>query len=183
MFNADKYIDTLINLGITERQFLGLYLIYTKRLDLAEKYSREHLEGMKIIPPMEMKELEDKGYLVKMPNGYVLSKKFKDLFVDKHIATEEIFEVYPTFLYHQGVQIPLTAMDRNIFANLYIGMINGSLDEHTEIVEDIKYAVEKGLINIGIEKFLKSQHWKAIREHRNKVIETRNQPNIFNNDF
>lgn len=183
MFNADKYISTLITLGITERQFLGLYLIYTKRLDLAEKYSREALNGMKIIPPIEMKELEDKGYLVKMPNGYVLSKKFKELFVDKHIATEDIFRIYPTYLYHQGVQIPLTGMDRNVFANLYIDFIHGSLDEHNEVMKDIKYAVEKGMLNMGIEKFVKSQHWKALREHRNNQTEILNQPNMFNNDF
>lgn len=183
MFNVDKYINTLITLNISERQFLGLYLIYIKRLDLAEKYSKEGLNGMKILPPIEMKELENKGLLVKMANGYILSKKFKELFVDKHIATEDIFRIYPTFLYHQGVQIPLTGMDRNIFANLYIDLIQGSIEEHEEILEDIKYAVEKGMLNIGIEKFLKSQHWKALREHRKKGIEKSNQPNIFNDDF
>lgn len=184
MFNADKYVDVIINTGLTERQFLGLYLIFIKRKDLAEKYSKEVLGGMKIIPDSEKHELEIKGWLVKLgTNQYHLSKKFMEIFVDKHIATEEVFELYPTFLYNGGVQIPLTAMDRNIFANLYIDFIYGSLDEHLEVIKDIKYGKEKGLLNMGIEKFLKSKHWLTIRQERKQGIIESETPNMFNNEF
>ena len=43
-----------------------------------------------------------------------------------------------TFIYSNGVQIPLSTMDRNVFANLYEIAIMGSLEEHEEIILDIK---------------------------------------------
>ena len=65
-------------------------------------------------------------------------------------------------------------MDRNVFANLYEVAIMGSLDEHKEILLDIEYGKSKGLLNIGIEKFLKSKYWAGIRKQRldNQVVTT-----------
>lgn len=183
MFNPDKYIDTLIATGLTERQFLGLYLIYARRKDLALKYSKEVLGGMKIIPDEEKQKLERDGWLVKLGTGYHISKKFTDIFVDKHIATDQIFDTYPTFFYHQGVQIPLTAMDRNIFANLYIDYIYGSLEEHEEVLKDIVYGKAEGLLNMGIEKFLKGKVWLAIRKQRVEGIRKQTTFTKLDNEF
>ncbi len=183
MFNPDKYINMIIATGLTERQFLGLYLIFIKRKDLAQKYSKEVLGGMKIIPDEEKQGLERRGWLSKNHTSYELSKKFMELFIDKHIATEQIFDIYPTFLYNQGLQIPLTAMDRNIFANLYIDYIYGSYEEHLEVIKDIEYGKAEGLLNMGIEKFLKAKIWLAIRKQR--LEGTRKQTTLgkYDNEF
>ncbi len=167
MILIDKYVNFLIDNQITERQFLALYLIYSKRMDLIELYKKRVTNGMKIIPPEELPSLIEKGFVkLNVDGNAVLTDKFKNIFVDKHIATEEIYEVYPTFVYSNGVQIPLSAMDRNVFANLYEIAIMGSREEHNEILLDIEYGKEKELLNIGIEKFLKSKHWLSIRKKR-----------------
>lgn len=175
MILIDRYVNFLIDNQITERQFLGMYLAYTKRRDLSELYKKKITGGMKIIPKNEIPELIKKGFL-KIDEGgnAVLTDKFKNIFVDKHIATEEVYLAYPTFFYSQGVQIPLSAMDRNVFANLYEVAIMGSLDEHKEILLDIEYGKSKGLLNIGIEKFLKSKYWIGIRKQRldNQIVTT-----------
>ena len=167
MILIDRYVNFLIDNQITERQFLGMYLAYTKRRDLSELYKKKITGGMKIIPKNEIPELIKKGFL-KIDEGgnAVLTDKFKNIFVDKHIATEEIYEIYPTFIYSNGVQIPLSAMDRNVFANLYEIAIMGSRAEHAEVLLDIQYGKEKELLNIGIEKFLKAKHWLSIRKKR-----------------
>ena len=51
-----------------------------------------------------------------------------------------------SFIYSNGVQIPLSSMDRNVFANLYEIAIMGSLEEHEEVLLDIKYAKDKATL-------------------------------------
>ena len=184
MILIDRYVNFLIDNQITERQFLGMYLAYTKRRDLSELYKKKITGGMKIIPKNEIPELIKKGFL-KIDEGgnAVLTDKFKNIFVDKHIATEQIYEIYPSFIYSNGVQIPLSTMDRNVFANLYEIAIMGSLEEHEEIILDIKYGKEKELLNIGIEKFLKSKYWLAIRKKRMDTREIKTTKTKADNEF
>ena len=118
-----------------------------------------------------------------MYGNHIITDKFKSIFVDKHIATEEIYEIYPSFVYSNGVQIPLSTMDRNVFANLYEIAIMGSLEEHKEVLLDIKYGKEKDLLNIGIEKFLKSKYWLAIRKKRMDTREIKTTKTKADNEF
>ena len=74
-------------------------------------------------------------------------------------------------------------MDRNVFANLYEIAIMGSLEEHEEVLLDIKYAKEKELLNIGIEKFLKSKYWLVIRKKRMDTREIKTTKTKADNEF
>ena len=167
MIIIDKYIKFLVKNQINQIQFLGLYLAYSKRNDLIEMYKKEFTDGMKIIPPEDLADLRTKGYINTSPQGDpILTDKFKHIFIDKFQATDEIFAAYPSFMYNQGVNIPLAAMDRSVFANLYEIAIMGSIEEHFDIMADIAYGKQQGLLNIGLEKFLKSKHWLSIRKKR-----------------
>lgn len=184
MILIDRYVKFLIDNQLSERQFLGLYLSYTKRNDLIELFKKNVTNGMKIIPPNELSDLITKGFVkVDMYGNHIITDKFKAIFVDKHIATEQIYEIYPSFIYSNGVQIPLSTMDRNVFANLYEIAIMGSLEEHEEILLDIKYGKEKELLNIGIEKFLKSKYWLAIRKKRMDTREIKTTKTKADNEF
>ena len=57
MILIDRYVRFLIDNQLTERQFLGLYLSYTKRNDLIELFKKKVTNGMKIIPPNELSDL------------------------------------------------------------------------------------------------------------------------------
>lgn len=167
MILVDRFIPFLIEAKITERQFLLLYLVYLKRNDLISLYKEKYLEGMKAIPKKEMEDLRVKGFLVfNTRNEYIISDKFHNMFIDKFSSTDEIFEVYPAFMNHQGVDIPLKAMDRNVFANMYIQAIQANAEEHREVLKDIEFGKDQKLLNFGIEKFVSSRFWLVLREKR-----------------
>jgi hypothetical protein len=167
MILADRLIPFLAESGLSDRQYILLHLVYLGRKDLIELYKNTVLEGMKVIPKTEMEVLREKGFLkFNNRNEYIIAEKFLDLFVDKFIATDEVFEAYPAFVNSNGVDIPLTTMDRNVFANMYMSAIQGNLEEHREILKDIAFAKEQKLLNFGIEKFITSRVWLKIRERR-----------------
>lgn len=177
MILLDKYVKFLVKNDITEKQFLVMYLAYSKRKDLVAIYKdRFNVQG-KLLSPKDEEVLVNKGFLQYLPNGATsLTKKFINLFVDKDLATEEIFEIYPVSTNKDGIAIPLKAMDRSVFANLYITAIMGSIEEHEEVKQDIEYAIKQGLLNIGIEKFVKSKYWLGIRKQRlenKEVLQTK----------
>ena len=100
MILIDRYVKFLIDNQLSERQFLGLYLSYTKRNDLIELFKKKVTNGMKIIPPNELSDLITKGFVRKdMYGNHIITDKFKAIFIDKHIATEQIYEIYPSFVY------------------------------------------------------------------------------------
>ena len=63
MILIDRYVKFLIDNQLTERQFLGLYLSYTKRNDLIELFKKNVTNGMKIIPQNELSDLITKGFV------------------------------------------------------------------------------------------------------------------------
>lgn len=184
MILVDRLIPFLADTGITERQYILLYLVYLGRKDLLEVYKDKVLEGMKIIPKNEMEILREKGFLrFNDRNEYVIGTKFLDLFTDKFTATDEIFEIYPAFVKSNGVEIPLTAMDRNVFANMYISAIQGNVEEHREVLKDIEYGKQQNLLTFGIEKFVTSRMWLKIRERRLANVTKVNTKTAYDNEF
>jgi hypothetical protein len=179
MLLEDSYVEFLIEHDLTQGQYLLLHLIHKKRSDLIKKYKEKFpSDDGTMIGMYFIKDLVVKGFLIEDKiNGFVLTKKFLEIFINKHTACDEIYDIYPTYTNLNGVNIPLTSMDRNVFANLYDKAIQSSILEHLEIVEDIKFGIEQNLLNLGLDKFVKSQYWLAIRKKRleqdgNKVTKT-----------
>lgn len=152
-------------------------MIHEKRFDLVRDYKNAFPCGDdSMIGEYLTKDLFNRGFIEETSAGKLkLTAKFLGIYINKHTATEEIFALYPAYWDNNGNQISLTAFDRNIFANLYDKDIQSSAIEHMEIVKDIEYGKEHGLLNIGIEKFLKSKHWLSIRTKRlgQQVIDDR----------
>lgn len=167
MIVIDKYVKFLVKHSITERQLLVLILAYHNRLDLIELYKKSF--GIKnLLEPKDKEVLKRKGFVKEDSLGrIVLTKEFKAEFADKDVITDEIFTNFPLLMVEEnGVELPTANIDRSIFANLYILAISHSSQEHEEVLLDIEYGKEHGLLNIGIEKFLKSKYWLSIRKKR-----------------
>lgn len=184
MILVDRFIPFLAETGLSEREFIILYLTYLRRNDLLSIYKEKVLEGMKVIPKKELETLVGKGFLkYNSRNEFILTDKFINLFVDKHVATDDIFEMYPSFVSSNGVEIPLTTMDRNVFANMYINAIQGNLEEHQEVLKDIEFAKEQKFLTFGIEKFVSSRVWLKIRPLRLANTVKVTTKTAFDNDF
>lgn len=168
MISEERYICFLIRHNITQAQYLLLHLIYKKRVDLIIDYKKKFpSEDGTMIGEYYINDLIYKGFLKKDEKDNIeITNKFLNIFMDKHLVTEEIYKTYPTHFEKDGVQIPLSAMDRNVFANLYDIAIESLLEEHQEVIKDIEYGKSENLLNIGLDKFLKSKYWQVLRGKR-----------------
>lgn len=176
MLLHDSYLRFIIKNNLTQAQYLLLHLVYHERVDLIKEFkeafpTNNPKEDTTMIGEYWVKDLINRDFLVtNAKGGLEIGMKFKIAFIDKYTACEEIYAIYPTHFKKDGVQIPLGAMDRNVFANLYDIAIMSSIQEHLEVVEDIKYAIKHDILNIGIEKFIKSKYWLAIRPKRKENL-------------
>lgn len=168
MILIEPYLDFLIEHDLTQDQFLLLQLLYEARPDLIKRYKKKFPnEDGTMISSYLLKDLIKKEFLIIKDKRYRLGTKFLDIYVTPERATNEIYSIYPAFIVKDnGVQIPLTSMDRNIFKKIYISKIQCSLQEHREVIKDIKYGVQSNKIKIGLNKFLTSEQWKVFRKER-----------------
>lgn len=187
MILEEHYVRFLIQNNLTQAQYLLLHLVYKKKPELIKLYKDAfptHEEGnTSMIGNYLTKDLFNRGFLEEIKGKVTLTKKFLCIFVDKHKACDEIFEIYPTFFEKDGNNIPLSAMDRNVFTELYDKAINSSVEEHLEVVEDILFAIDQKLLPIGIDKFVKSKYWLTIRPRRLAGIVRTETITIRDNEF
>jgi len=167
MILEESYFKFIVQNNITEKQFSLLYLLYKNKPQLIELYKEMYSTDSTMIGQKETDDLFDKGFLKRnIKNQIVVTPKFLQAFIDKFVASDEILALYPKYHDTGITTIPLTAMDRNVLANLYEHAINGSIEEHYEVLKDIQYAIDHNLIVIGLDKFIKSHWWKVIRPKR-----------------
>lgn len=183
MILIDQYINFIIANQITPTQYLLLHLLKESRLDLIKRYKEGFpTEDGTMIPKEEIKELVDKGFIIKDGKKFMLAIKVHDLFVTPEKAVDEIYDIYPAFLESdKGVSIPMNSMDKEVFKNIYIPKIMGNVKEHQEVLKDIEYGLEHNLLRMGINKFLTSEQWKGIRKLR--VQENKTLPTQIDEDF
>lgn len=176
MILVDEYVNFIVDNKLNEKQFLVLVLLREQRRDLILKYKEAFPteDGTMIGIPL-IEDLVKKGFLIFKDKQYVLSSKFLEIYVTPEVAVDDIYDLYPAFIENaQGVSIPLNSMDKNIFKEIYIPKIMGSVAEHREILKDIKYGIDAGLIKVGISKFLTSEGWKSLRKLRKPGNRTNN---------
>ena len=66
----------------------------------------------------------------------------------------------------QGKTIPLLTGDEDELIKVYYEKINGLVSEHLLVLEDVKYMIEKNKVTTGLEKFIKSKGWLALRKEK-----------------
>lgn len=172
MLLEEPYINFLIKHNLTQSQFLMLYLIHKNRADLMQKYAEKFpTDDNTLIGEYLIQDLINKEFIIEEGGKYKIGNKFKEIFVDRWIATEEIYTIYPKYFHKTGIDYPLEIMDRGVFSRIYDEAILSSVEEHEKIKQDIQYGIKHNLINISLEKFVKSQYWKSLRSHRIQHIE------------
>jgi hypothetical protein len=188
MILEEQYVKFLIEHDLTQNQYLLLHLIYKKRIDLVMLYkNRFPTEDGTMIGEYFTKDLYTRGFLEdvieKGKKVVRVTEKFLYIIINKYEAANQIYEIYPTFLDSNGTHIPLKSMDINVFANIYDSAIMSNVKEHLEVIEDIKYGIENNLLNIGIEKFVKSKHWLSIRKERLSTENKTIHKTVIDNEF
>jgi hypothetical protein len=172
MIQVDRYIPFLIENKLTQPQFLLLYCIYREKWEIIAKYKEAFpTDDGSMIGKFPLQDLVDRGFIIRLDDGktvdsFEITTKFAKIFVDEFEAGNQFWDLYPAFVVTEGKRLPLSTMDKNLFRKIYSDRINHDFEEHTEVMKDLQYAVDEGLINMGIEKFVRSEMWSKIRQMR-----------------
>lgn len=163
-----EYVGFLCKHNMSGDQFLFCCLVYEKRFDLIYKVYNER----GAFDRDELRDLEDRGYVVNMNKGsdtfadmYVVTDKFKDgIYAEELVLWQEILSTYPQWIFIEGKRLPAQSTDLDLLRVIYFTKIGKSLKKHKEIVDLLIYASDHDLINMGIEKWIKGEQWKSIRQ-------------------
>lgn len=118
-------------------------------------------------------DLIDRGFLKhnselgKGIESYIVTEKFENVVLkDRVEAADQFWKRYPGFVNIGGRDLPLTNADRYAFSILYVEMIGYDYNEHREVLKDLEFGANRGLIKNNIEKFVKAKMWEPIRAIR-----------------
>ena len=183
MINQRVYVPFLMDTGLTQAQFLLLYLIYKEDKFMIEKYkARFPTEDGSMIGKYQTDSLFNEGWLEKDVTGRVfVTDKFKAHFIVDGEALRELLEHYPAFMEIRGANVPLLAIDTDRMEGVYGRKIYFSFLEHQEVLEDLHYGIENNYIRFGIQKFIEGELWIPLR--RLRLNKTDNIPDEFSQDF
>lgn len=172
MIKVKPYLKILKELELTQAQYLLLHCLHYRLYDEITEYRNifPATDGT-IIGKVWFDDLVTKGLVtIKEPLNSIsdirITEKFLQYFVKDFIAFEELKELYPPFMTSQGKTIPLLTGDEDELIKVYYEKINGLVSEHLLVLEDVKYMIEKNKVTTGLEKFIKSKGWLALRKEK-----------------
>ena len=149
-------------------EFIILYLIDTVDENLLDKYIEKYSFNWRMTG-LDTNSLIERGFLIVKKkegvNKYSVTEKFRRLFSNEDLFLEEIYEEYPGFVTSGTKRLSIKAGDPYHLSKLYVKAIGGSLEEHNEIKQDLKYGIENDLITISITNFING-YYKEIRKLR-----------------
>lgn len=172
VIEIEDYVDFIVKNNLTQTQFLFLYLLHFERYDLMKKYmSKFPTEDGTFLGIGLREDLVNRNFIIKTSeeataSSYKIGEAFKDIFIDKIVAGNEFWDLYPIYVMSNGKRLPLNLMDKYDFYRLYGQRINYQRKEHEEVMKDLQYAIDNYLIFGKIETFVKSEQWQSIRKIR-----------------
>ena len=180
MILANDYVKFLVENGITQRQLLFLHLSYFKEQKLLDLYKKrfkifEDIPHSKqaFLSMSEFSDLEEKGFIRKDNNSYVITDKFIIAYGVKDTIIRELVAEYPNFIFVGNKQYPACIIDYSVMSELYYKYIYGSLAQHRRILNLIKVAKPRNLLNMKLETFIKSKYWTVLEDNEDdtKVVQ------------
>lgn len=195
--DINEYVDCLNRLKITSNQFLLCYLLFTdqkvetshnkyayvkKGTGMANLY--KYASQNKPWTVDEITDLIDKDILIDRnvdnkiyPDYLYISDKFvKEVFI-RETAFKEFWENYPAlvpnFNHPNGPKIKLKICDPDELKELYLKKVKTKV-EHEMVMRVLFWAKENNQLNIGIENFVKSSHWRDLNTEMERYNNTTN---------
>ncbi len=170
--SLEDYVGFLTKHNMSGDQFLFCCLVHEKKLSLIYKIFNER-DGFNVD---ELRDLEDRGFVINM-------NKDNDLFADMYVVTDkftsgiygedfhiwqEFIDLYPQFIFIDQKRIPAQSTDLDKLRQIYISKISRNINKHKKIMASLRYAVDHDLINMGIQKWVTSEQWKAVELIQNE---------------
>lgn len=189
-------LNTILNICIAYNlTFDEFFLIYMTFLARDEEGHEEYLNkwfsnGGKERLRELFNSLKAKGIIHKtynaesyIPNEIEFNKNFiKGWLKQSGEMGQELFNEYPSYVEIKGRLYSLKNISKKFYSLdefyfYYSTSIGHNPEKHKEVMEILRWAKEKNLINFGILEFCASQKWTQLKEMRdngldNKVVES-----------
>jgi hypothetical protein len=184
--NVTEYVNFLTKNKLTCNQFLLLYLLSTEQMVRDSQGSLKYSSSGSIYKWQnegsgwtinEVEDLESKGYLIPINKSnysidqLIITPKFSELFfINSDIAFEEVLDAYPDTITVQGSAFFTKTGDLDKLSSDYKKIIKNSQKKHEEVIELIKFARQKNLINCKLDKFLTKPMLDSIRRMKGEAV-------------
>lgn len=168
VYPLDKYVDVLLSLDISPIQVLFCQIIYERRHDLLYRIAQEG----QIFPKKYLDDLVEKGLVIdtnptdnsKYADFYEVTDKFVQAFYTVSTTDgEEFWAAYPAFITIDGKKIPAKAVNKEELVKWYHKHV-GSMHDHKKVMEALKFAKERKLISMRIDKWLQAESFVDLWE-------------------
>ena len=178
MINTKKLTSLLIKYNLSPEEFYILDALYKKEHRALKDYieSRGNF-NIKILETLEEKEYiqywgKDGTYNV--TDILVTDKFYNNIYIDSEIAGDEFFKTYPSFISIDGKMIMSKKCDRDLYVEKYCKDIGFDKERHIKIIEGLKIAKAKSLINMAIRNFIDSQMYDILEELHDNYKDSNN---------
>lgn len=169
-----EFVDLLCRLKISPNQFLICMLIYEKDVAGTIKYYEENKTNR--FSSIDINELINRGFIIRVSKDekhyeldqFIVTDMFSSEFlVDGEEAGEEFWNLYPSWMtFNNTKKTSAKSCDKDDLIEKYAKKIRSSKNKHQEIMSILRQYIEatNGNPAMGIEKFVSSEHWTALKE-------------------
>lgn len=111
-----------------------------------------------------------------IPEDVPINKNFiKNFHKNSFILGEELFKVYPIFTTINGQQCGIRSVSKKFdsledFYQFYGKSINWNTEQHSQIIELVKWGKERNLINCTLANFVIDKTWEDLKILKSKEI-------------
>lgn len=173
-----RFLNTLCRLKISPTQWWFMYLLHTKNYPAMLQY----IEEVKPFPKADIEDLLERGFIIDLnrPEGEVWADLFSLtdkgqtlMFIHTNDAGEELWAKYPNFIMVDAARVSAKTVDKDDLMETYADIISHNPVYHRRVLELLEYAIRNGMINMGIEKWVRSRQWESLEELMDREEDTR----------
>lgn len=166
MLDIKQFTKKLVEFKMTPNQLYFCFLLHNNRF--AELY--EYVENVGKFDLKELESLLDRGYIVNInenkkfsADAFETTEKFTKKFLAKDFElAKEFFEKYPSFGSIDGKPITLKSVSPDVVYDLYNSITGKQREIHDRIMRSLEVGKKMGVVNMKIDKWLRTEQWKHI---------------------
>ena len=168
MLDIKLFTKKLVEFKMTPDQLYFCFLLHNNRF--AELY--EYVENVGKLDLEKLRDLIKRGYIRNInedkkftADAFETTEKFSKRFLAKgYELAEKFYDEYPSFGSIDGKPITLKSISRDQVYDLYNEITGKQKDVHDKIMAAMEKGKRMGVVNMKIDKWLRTEQWKFIEK-------------------
>jgi hypothetical protein len=185
--DVDGYVDFLCKHNMSADQFLFLFMIHSEDYKNLYKYVTLN-HGL---PPEQIHDLISRGFMLNnnstskegeplyFADSFIVTEKFtgpvfmEPLTEEVQYPAEEFYNAFPDYIYVNGKRFHARNVEKFPFMMDYMRKVGFSKVRHRKAMEGLEYGKRNDLINVGLDKFFKTEQWMNLYKEMNITKESK----------